>query len=179
MRSVEISADIKGSKKLALIVTDAGDGFEYDHAAWGSKYTCNINVEMNYWPAEVCGLGDCNQALFNAIGELAESGRRTAKTCYDANGWVVHHNFDGWRGTAPVDMPGAGMWPGGAAWLCSHLWEHWLFTRDKTFLAKWYPTMCEAAGGSTSLGSTARSCPKGSTADVTHSGEGKIDVDLV
>lgn len=113
--------------------------------AWGSKYTCNINVEMNYWPAEVCGLGDCHQALFNAIGELAESGRRTAKTYYDANGWVVHHNFDGWRGTAPVDMPGAGMWPGGAAWLCSHLWEHWLFTRDKAFLAKWYPTMCEAA----------------------------------
>ena len=113
--------------------------------AWGSKYTANINVEMNYWPAEVCALGDCHQALFNAIRELSESGSRTAKTHYNAGGWVCHHNFDGWRGTAPVDFPGAGMWPGGGAWLSYHIWEHWLFTRDKKFLAKYFPVMLEAA----------------------------------
>ena len=113
--------------------------------AWGSKYTCNINVEMNYWPAEVCGLGECHEALFRAIGELAESGARTAKKLYGANGWVVHHNFDGWRGTAPVDFPAAGQWPCGGAWLSWHLWEHWRFTRDRKFLAKWFPVMVEAA----------------------------------
>ena len=113
--------------------------------AWGSKYTANINVEMNYWPAEVCGLGECHKALFNAISDLADGGRRTARTHYDANGWVCHHNFDGWRGTAPVDFPGAGMWPCGGAWLCSHIWEHWLFTRDKSFLREYYPVLAEAA----------------------------------
>ena len=113
--------------------------------AWGSKYTANINVEMNYWPAEVCALGECHQALFGAIRELAQSGHRTAKTHYNAGGWVCHHNFDGWRGTAPVDFPGAGMWPGGGAWLSYHVWEHWLFTRDKAFLKKNFPVMLEAA----------------------------------
>ncbi|MBQ3807863.1 MAG: glycoside hydrolase family 95 protein [Kiritimatiellae bacterium] len=113
--------------------------------AWGSKYTDNINVEMNYWPAEVCALGECHQALFNAMEELAESGSRTAKTHYSAGGWVCHHNFDGWRGTAPVDFPSAGMWPGGGAWLSYHIWEHWLFTRDKKFLKKNFPIMLEAA----------------------------------
>ena len=113
--------------------------------AWGSKYTDNINVEMNYWPAEVCGLGECHQALFNAMGELAESGHRTAKTYYNAGGWVCHHNFDGWRGTAPVDFPSVGVWPGGGAWLSYHIWEHWLFTRDKKFLAKNFPIMLESA----------------------------------
>ena len=113
--------------------------------AWGSKYTDNINVEMNYWPAEVCALGECHQALFNAMEELAESGSRTAKTHYNAGGWVCHHNFDGWRGTAPVDFPSAGMWPGGGAWLSYHIWEHWLFTRDSKFLTKNFPIMLEAA----------------------------------
>ncbi len=113
--------------------------------AWGSKYTDNINVEMNYWPAEVCALGECHQALFNAMEELAESGSRTAKTHYNAGGWVCHHNFDGWRGTAPVDFPSAGMWPGGGAWLSYHIWEHWLFTRDKKFLKENFPIMLEAA----------------------------------
>lgn len=113
--------------------------------AWGSKYTDNINVEMNYWPAEVCALGECHQALFNAMEELAESGSRTAKTHYSAGGWVCHHNFDGWRGTAPVDFPSAGMWPGGGAWLSYHIWEHWLFTRDSKFLTKNFPIMLEAA----------------------------------
>jgi len=113
--------------------------------AWGSKYTDNINVEMNYWPAEVCGLGECHQALFNAMHDLAESGHRTAKTHYNVGGWVCHHNFDGWRGTAPVDFPAAGMWPGGGAWLSYHIWEHWLFTQDKKFLERNFPIMLEAA----------------------------------
>lgn len=115
------------------------------HPAWGSKYTANINVEMNYWPAEVCGLGECHYALFNAIRELSESGARTARTLYHANGWVCHHNFDGWRGTAPVDYHGSGMWPLGGGWLSTHLWEHWLFTRDVKFLREWYPVMLESA----------------------------------
>ena len=115
------------------------------HPAWGSKYTANINVEMNYWPAEVCGLGECHEALFGAIREVAESGSRTAKTHYNAGGWVCHHNFDGWRGTAPVDFPSAGMWPGAGAWLSYHLWEHWLYTRDRKFLRSYFPVMLEAA----------------------------------
>lgn len=115
------------------------------HPAWGSKYTSNINVEMNYWPAEVCNLGECHYALFNAIRELSESGARTAKSMYHAGGWVVHHNFDGWRGTAPVDFWVSGMWPLGGGWLATHLWEHWLFTQDRAFLAKWFPVMLEAA----------------------------------
>lgn len=115
------------------------------HPAWGSKYTSNINVEMNYWPAEVCNLPECHFALFNAIRDLSESGARTAKSLYHANGWTVHHNFDGWRGTAPVDFWGSGMWPCGGAWLSTHLWEHWLFTQDRKFLAKWFPVMLDAA----------------------------------
>ena len=115
------------------------------HPAWGSKYTCNINVEMNYWPSETCGLGDCAKPLFDAVAELAESGARTAKTHYNAPGWVLHHNFDVWRGTAPVDGADWGIWPTGGAWLSLHLWEHWLFTRDRAFLAKSFPTMRGAA----------------------------------
>ncbi len=112
---------------------------------WDSKYTCNINVEMNYWPAEVTALGDCAAPLFKAVGELAESGARTAKVHYGAGGWVVHHNFDGWRGTAPVDGADWGLWPTGGAWLSLHLWEHWLYTGDMAFLKSSFPVMLGAA----------------------------------
>jgi alpha-L-fucosidase 2 len=108
---------------------------------WGSKYTANINVEMNYWPAEVCNLAECHQPLFDLIKDLSETGVRTAKTYYNCGGWVLHHNTDLWRGTAPVDAARYGMWPVGGAWLCQHLWEHYAFGGDKTFLRANYPLL--------------------------------------
>jgi alpha-L-fucosidase 2 len=108
---------------------------------WGSKYTTNINVEMNYWPAEVCNLAECHQPLFNLVKELSETGARTARTYYNSDGWVTHHNTDLWRGTAPVDSARYGMWPVGGAWLCQHLWEHYAFGGDKKFLQEYYPIM--------------------------------------
>jgi alpha-L-fucosidase 2 len=98
---------------------------------WGSKYTVNINLQMNYWPAEVCNLSECAPPLFGLIKDLSETGARTAKTYYNCGGWVLHHNTDLWRGTAPVDAARYGMWPVGGAWLCQHLWEHYAFTGDK------------------------------------------------
>jgi len=112
---------------------------------WGSKYTANINVEMNYWPAEVCNLVECHQPLFEMIKDLSEGGARTAKTYYNCNGWVLHHNTDLWRGTAPVDSARYGIWPMGGVWLCQHLWEHYAFSGDKTFLRENYPIMKRAA----------------------------------
>ncbi|MGD0816738.1 MAG: glycoside hydrolase family 95 protein [Verrucomicrobiota bacterium] len=109
--------------------------------AWGSKYTVNINTEMNYWPAETANLSECAGPLFGMIKDLSETGTATAKTMYGAKGWVVHHNTDLWRGTAPVDFPPNGMWPMAGAWLCTHLWEHYQFTGDKVFLKGAYPLM--------------------------------------
>ncbi len=112
---------------------------------WGSKYTTNINVEMNYWPAEVCNLPECHQPLFELIKDLSETGAKTAKTYYSCGGWVLHHNTDLWRGTAPVDAAKYGMWPVGGAWLCQHIWEHYLFGGDEKFLRDEYPLMRGAA----------------------------------
>ncbi|MEI7835539.1 MAG: glycoside hydrolase family 95 protein [Planctomycetota bacterium] len=108
---------------------------------WGSKYTININTEMNYWPAEVCNLSECHQPLFDMLAEVAVTGAKTAQTYYGCGGWVAHHNIDLWRGAAPVDAPRYGMWPVGGAWLCQHLWEHYAFTGDREFLAKHYPIL--------------------------------------
>ena len=108
---------------------------------WGSKYTTNINLEMNYWPAEVCNLSECHQPLFDLIKDLSVTGAKTARTNYNCNGWVLHHNTDLWRGTAPVDAARYGMWPVGGAWLCQHIWEHYLFTGDQDFLKKYYPIL--------------------------------------
>ncbi len=112
---------------------------------WGSKYTININAEMNYWPAETCNLSECVEPLVAMIQDLTETGARTAKAQYGARGWVAHHNTDLWRATAPIDGPQYGMWPTGGAWLCQHLWEHYLFTGDKKFLTRVYPAMKGAA----------------------------------
>lgn len=109
--------------------------------AWASKYTININAEMNYWPAETANLSECHLPLLKLVQELVEPGSRTAQVMYGAHGWVAHHNTDLWRATAPVDNNGAGIWPMGGAWLCTHLWEHYLFTGDKEFLKTAYPTM--------------------------------------
>jgi alpha-L-fucosidase 2 len=108
---------------------------------WGSKYTINVNTEMNYWPAEVTNLSECHMPLFDMIKDLAENGAKTAKTYYNAGGWVAHHNTDLWRGTAPVDAARYGMWPVGGSWLCRHIWEHYLYTGDVDFLREYYPIM--------------------------------------
>lgn len=108
---------------------------------WGSKYTVNINTEMNYWPAEVTNLSECHMPLFQMLKDLSENGAKTAKIYYNADGWVVHHNTDLWRGTAPVDAARYGMWPVGGAWLCQHIWEHYLFSGDVEFLKEYYPIM--------------------------------------
>ncbi|MFT3935735.1 MAG: glycoside hydrolase N-terminal domain-containing protein [Chitinophagaceae bacterium] len=113
---------------------------------WGSKYTTNINAEMNYWPAELLNLSPLHQPLFKMIEELSVSGQQTAKDYYHAPGWVLHHNTDLWRGTAPINAANHGIWVSGGAWLCHHLWEHYLFTQDKVFLQqKAYPIMKQAA----------------------------------
>ena len=113
--------------------------------SWDSKYTTNINLEMNYWPSEVCNLTEMNRPLFRLIDEVSNTGAKTAKDIYDADGWVLHHNTDQWRITGPVDHAQSGLWPTGGGWLCRHLWEHYLFTGDKDFLRAKYPTMKSAA----------------------------------
>jgi len=112
---------------------------------WASKYTININIQMNYWVAEVCNLSECHEPFLKMVSELQEPGSRTAKVHYGAKGWVTHHNTDIWRGTAPVDGAHWGMWPTGGAWLCQHLWEHYQYTGDTAFLEKSYPVMKGAA----------------------------------
>ncbi|WP_326627757.1 glycoside hydrolase family 95 protein [Nonomuraea fuscirosea] len=107
--------------------------------AWESKYTININCEMNYWPAAPGNLIECMDPLFDLIKDLAETGAKTAKTHYGAAGWVAHHNTDGWRGTAPVDFAFYGVWPTGGAWLCLTLWEHYLYTGDERRLREHFP----------------------------------------
>ncbi len=113
--------------------------------SWDSKYTTNINLEMNYWPSEVCNLTEMNAPLFKLIREVAETGRQTAREMYGADGWVLHHNTDQWRITGPVDHAATGLWPMGSAWLCRHLWEHYLYTGDKSFLREVFPIMLDAA----------------------------------
>ena len=116
------------------------------HPAWDSKWTVNINTEMNYWPAEVANLSECTAPLFDMIADCAVTGAKTAQAHYGARGWVLHHNTDLWRGTAPINASNHGIWVSGGAWLCQHLWEHYLFTGDKEFLAaRGYPLMHDAA----------------------------------
>jgi len=112
---------------------------------WESKYTININTEMNYWPAETTNLSECHEPLLRMVSELVENGARTARVHYGARGWVCHHNTDLWRQTAPIDGPLWGFWPTGGAWLCTHLWHHYEFTGDRNFLARAYSVMKGAA----------------------------------
>lgn len=111
------------------------------HAPWDSKYTININAEMNYWPAEVTNLSETHEPFFALAEDLSVTGQETAKTLYGAKGWVAHHNTDLWRVTGPIDFADAGMWPNGGAWVAQHLWQHYLFTGDKDFLKKYYPVL--------------------------------------
>jgi alpha-L-fucosidase 2 len=114
--------------------------------SWDSKYTININTEMNYWPAEVCNLSELHEPLFDLLDKAREDGRRIARELYGARGFVLHHNTDGWGHAVPIDGVGSGIWPLGAAWLSLHLWEHYAFTLDRAFLQRRaYPVMKEAA----------------------------------
>lgn len=110
--------------------------------SWGSKYTTNINLEMNYWPADVLNLPALNEPLFAKIKALSQAGSETAKDYYNAKGWTLHHNTDIWNATAPINASNHGIWQGGAGWLAHHLWEHFLFSRDTTWLRETaYPLM--------------------------------------
>lgn len=115
-------------------------------APWDAKFTININTEMNYWPAEVCDLGDCHLPLFDLLKRMLPNGRRTAKVMYGCRGFVAHHNTDIWGDTAPQDLwiPGS-FWVMGGAWLCTHIWAHYEYTGDEAFLREMFPVMREAA----------------------------------
>ena len=115
------------------------------NAPWDSKYTININAEMNYWPALVGNLAETQQPLFSMIRDLSMTGAKTAKDMYGCRGWVAHHNTDLWRIAGPVDGTTWGMFPTGGAWLTTHIWQHYLYTGDKAFLEEYYPVMKGAA----------------------------------
>ena len=115
------------------------------NAPWDSKYTININAEMNYWPAEVTNLTETTGPLFSMIRDLSETGATTAREMYGCRGWMAHHNTDLWRIAGPVDGAYWGMFPHGGAWLTTHLWQHYLFNGDREFLRQWYPVMRGAA----------------------------------
>jgi alpha-L-fucosidase 2 len=141
-RYLMISASRQGGQPATL----QGLWNQSNRPPWDSKYTVNINTEMNYWPVEVAGLGECGMPLFDALKDVAASGKRTAKEHYNARGWVLHHNFDLWRGTAPINASDHGIWQTGGAWLSQALWDHYLFTHDRVFLQNTaYPLMKGAA----------------------------------
>ena len=115
------------------------------NAPWDSKYTININAEMNYWPALVGNLAETQEPFFSMIKDLSETGAKTAKEMYGCKGWVAHHNTDLWRIAGPVDGTPWGMFPTGGAWMTTHIWQHYLYTGDKEFLRQWYPVLKGAA----------------------------------
>ncbi|AFL84736.1 hypothetical protein Belba_2169 [Belliella baltica DSM 15883] len=113
--------------------------------AWDSKYTVNINAEMNYWPAEITNLSELHEPFIQMAKDLSESGQQTARNMYGARGWVLHHNTDLWRVTGPIDFAAAGMWPLGGAWVSQHLFEKYDFSGDEKYLKSVYPVAKEAA----------------------------------
>lgn len=115
------------------------------YPAWDSKYTTNINVEMNYWPAEVTNLTECHNPFVEMVKEVSETGAVTASEMYGARGWTLHHNTDIWRTTGAVDNGPVGIWPTCNAWFCSHLWEKYRFSGDKEYLTEIYPVLKGAA----------------------------------
>lgn len=119
---------------------------EHITAPWNCDYHININVQMNYWPAEVCNLSECHEPFFDLLSNLRVRGRKTAKELYGCRGFVAHHTTDAWWWTSPIGKVQYGMWPTAAAWCCQHLWEHYVFGGDKEFLQKRaYPIMKESA----------------------------------
>ena len=140
-RYLLISASQPGGQPATL----QGKWNDKINAPWDSKYTININTEMNYWPSDVTNLGETQMPLFAMVKDLGTTGALTARTLYGCGGWVAHHNTDLWRIAGPVDIPGPGMFPTGGAWLSTHIWQHYLFTGDRNFLAEMYPTLKGAA----------------------------------
>ncbi len=146
---------IAGSRKGGPAMNLQGIWNDKMQPPWGSNYTTNINTEMNYWPAESANLSECAAPLFEMIQQLAESGRKTAAVNYGMKGWTAHHNSDVWALTAPSGGfdwrdpkgdPRWGIWPMAGAWLCRHLWEHYAYTGDRSFLENTaYPLMKGAA----------------------------------
>ena len=138
-RYLLISSSQPGTQPANLQGIWNPDGRQYP--AWDSKYTSNINVEMNYWPAEVCNLSECHEPFLKLIKEVSQTGQQSARLMYGARGWTLHHNTDIWRSTGAVDYHSCAVWPTCNAWFCSHLWEHYLFTGDKQFLREIYPVL--------------------------------------
>jgi alpha-L-fucosidase 2 len=153
-RYLLISSSRPGSEPANL----QGRWNEGIHPPWGSKYTININTEMNYWPAGPGNLGECVEPLLRMVEDLSVTGARTARTCYGARGWVAHHNTDVWRAPAPVDGPLWGVWPCGGAWLCNALWDHYEYHPDPALLRRLYPLL---KGASTFFLDTLVEDPKG------------------
>lgn len=113
---------------------------------WDSKFTININTEMNYWPAEVCDLSECHLPLFDLLKRMQKRGREVAQKMYGCRGFVAHHNTDIWADCAPQDIwVSSAYWVMGAAWLCTHVWKHYEYTGDQTFLKEMYPVVKEAS----------------------------------
>lgn len=136
---------LAGSRPGSLPNTLQGKWNPSRQPAWGAKYTTNINLQMNYWPAEAANLPETHLPLFDFIESLVDSGTQTARDHYGMRGWVLHHNSDIWRSTTPTDFPQSGHWPMGGAWLCTHMWEHYRFNPDRAFLERAYPVMKGAA----------------------------------
>lgn len=136
-RYLMISSSRSGSQPANL----QGVWNEGMNPPWQSKYTININTEMNYWPVESGNLGECVDPLIAMVKDLTVTGGRTAKEMYGARGWVVHHNTDLWRASAPIDGANWGMWPMGGAWLCLHLWDRFEYCGDKAYLKETYPIL--------------------------------------
>lgn len=137
---------IASSRPGTMAATLQGKWNDKLEPAWDSKYTININTEMNYWPAEVCNLSELHEPLFDLVENAREDGRQVAKNLYDVGGFVIHHNTDLWGDAVPIDGVHSGIWPMGGAWLSLHYWDHYDFTRDLKFLRqRAYPVMREAA----------------------------------
>ena len=137
---------ISGSRPGTLPLNLQGIWCKDYQSAWGSKFTININTEMNYWPAESCNLSELHMPLFDHIERMLPNGKVTAEKMYGCRGFVAHHNTDMWGDCAVQDqwVPGS-YWVMGAAWLCTHQWKHFLYTRDIEFLKKTFPIMRESA----------------------------------
>ncbi len=142
---------ISGSRENTQPLNLQGIWNSTNSPSWNGKFTININTEMNYWLAQTLNLGECEKTLLEAVKDLAESGYATAREQYgivDSDGvyqpgdpWVLHHNFDIWRGSQPIDNATAGVWPVGGAWLLDHVWQYYEFNGDKEYLAEFYPIM--------------------------------------
>jgi alpha-L-fucosidase 2 len=137
---------ISSSRPHSMAATLQGIWNDSLAPAWDSKYTININTEMNYWPAEMTNLSELHEPLFDLVDNARADGRRVAREMYGARGFVLHHNTDLWGHAVPIDQPRSGLWPMGGAWLALHFWDRYDYTHDRRFLAeRAYPVLKEAA----------------------------------